>query len=133
MSGIGTPIDGDLNLYDLRLPEQIRAQSQPARVRPSVQMKKFLRGPVPWTWLSVAAQLPGKALHVALIIRFLDGFKQTGIVSLSPARLKEFSVSRWAGYRALDALAGAGLVNVERHPGRAAKVTICEMNDAVAE
>ncbi len=30
-------------------------------------LKKFLKGPIPWQWLSKAANLPGKVLHVAIV------------------------------------------------------------------
>ena len=32
------------------------------------QGEKFLKGPIPWDWLTKAAQLPGHALHVALVL-----------------------------------------------------------------
>ena len=30
--------------------------------------EKFLKGPIPWAWLQRAFLLPGKALHVALLL-----------------------------------------------------------------
>lgn len=133
MNNVASQFDRDFSPNDFRLPANTKAaESQPAKVHRHKLKKKFLRGPVPWDWLSAAAaaQPRGKALHVALVIRFLDGFERTGVVVLSPARLWELKVSRHAGYRALAALQSAGLVAVERHQGRAPRVTIREIGEA---
>jgi len=38
--------------------------------------EKFLKGPIPWDWISRAAKQPGKAVHVALVLWFLAGIKK---------------------------------------------------------
>jgi len=86
----------------------------------------FLKGPIPGAWLEVAVRLPGKALHVSLALWFEAGRKRTGTVTLGHALLRRFNVSRNAGYRALEALASAGLVEVEQRAGRAPRVTLQE-------
>lgn len=129
MSNVPPPIDGDFSIDELRLPGEMKpAESQYRKVCHHLA-GKFLRGPIPWSWLSRAGRLPGKALHVAVAIRFLDGFEQTGAVDLSPARLRELGVSRTAGYRALDALEGAQLVRADRHRGKAPRVMIIEISE----
>lgn len=35
--------------------------------------KTFLKGPIPLPWLQGAARLPGKALHVGVVLWFLSG------------------------------------------------------------
>lgn len=86
----------------------------------------FVKGPIDWQWLAAAGQLPGKALHVALTLRLLEGMETTRTVALSSARLEEVGVSRHAAYRALHALEDAGLVKVVRHRGRQPRVTVLE-------
>jgi hypothetical protein len=85
---------------------------------------KFLKGPVDWNWLSAAARLPGRALHVALAVAHLDGFEEAGTVKLKPSVCTELGIKRHAAYRALDHLEEAGLVKVERKRGAAPVVTI---------
>ncbi|NLS90942.1 MAG: hypothetical protein GXX96_01985 [Planctomycetaceae bacterium] len=45
---------------------------------------------------------------------------------VSPTLLEQFGVSRKAGYLALEKLEAAGLVEVDRHRGRAPRVTVKE-------
>ena len=86
--------------------------------------EKFLKGPIPWDWLSKASQNPGKSLNVALAIWFLSGVNRSNTVSLSGSVLRELGVKRHSGYRALKSLEGAGLISVYRHAGRNPVVTI---------
>ena len=88
------------------------------------QSGMFLKGPIPWPWLSRAGQLPGKALHVAVVVHLLAGMRRGGPVSLSGARLRELGVGRHAAYRALQHLEKAGLVDVQRHRDRQPVVTV---------
>jgi DNA-binding transcriptional ArsR family regulator len=81
----------------------------------------FLKGPIPWAWLHRAICLPGRALHVALQLWFHAGIAGNGIVAINLSRL---SVDRSAASRGLAALEAAGLVRVQRKPGRKPLVTI---------
>jgi len=87
---------------------------------------KFLKGPIPLSWLSVAANQAGKALHVGLACWFLAGIKRSRTIALSAPALASFGTDRYAGYRGLKALERAGLVSVVRHPGRLPVVTILD-------
>ena len=99
------------------------ANTKPPRHRPG---EKFLKGPVPWGWLTRAAHQPGKALHVATALWFLAGLKSTRTVTLSGSVLSNLGVNRHSGYRGLAALENAGLLSVERHPGRNPVVTLLD-------
>ena len=90
------------------------------------QGQKFLRGPVPLGWLANAAQLPGKALHVSIVIWFLAGLTKAPAVSLPNKTLRLFGVNRNAKYRALESLEKANLTAVERHAGRSPLVTLLD-------
>lgn len=96
---------------------------------PSKALRKsprFIKGPLPLLWVQQAARLPGKALHVALELWHAIGFNNDGsrTVILSSRRLADFGVSRDAKYDALRRLERAGLVAVERSPGRLPRVTL---------
>jgi hypothetical protein len=89
--------------------------------------QSFLKGPIPWVWLSRAAQCPGRALHVALMFWFQAGLlKKTADVPLSLSRLRNLGTSRFAAARGLAALEKAGLVAVIRHRGRKPVVTLLD-------
>lgn len=88
--------------------------------------ERFLKGPVPLLWLSTAARLPGRALHVAVYLWFLAGLKNSGTFRLSLSRLGGFGLDRFAARRGLDVLEQANLVSVVRRQGRVAIITILE-------
>jgi hypothetical protein len=88
--------------------------------------EKFLKGPIPWIWLSKAAQQPGKALHVAIVIWFLAGINKNRSIKLSNKILREFGVKRHSGYRGLRTLESIGLISVKRQRGRNSIVTILD-------
>ena len=115
-----------LNPKRLALPEskaKPTTSTAPPRHKPG---EKFLKGPIPWAWLAKAAHQSGKALHVAIALWFLAGVKRKRTVALSGAVLRTLGVNRHSGYRGLAALEQAGLVSVERHPGRNPLVTILD-------
>ncbi len=93
---------------------------RPPRHKPG---EKFLKGPVPWRWVETAAALPGKALAVGLA-----AWKEAGCrgVRTVPLNLSALAVPRRTAHRGLAALAGAGLVSVERRTGRPPLVTLLD-------
>ena len=115
------------DLERLRLPTlALRPSGRRNRAqRPTRAHELFLKGPVPW--LSAAARLPGRALHVAVGIRLLVGMKKTNRIALSVSWLAELGLSRHAVFRGLKALEGRGLVSVDRHLGRKPMVTVIEL------
>ncbi|MGC3991644.1 MAG: hypothetical protein QM796_18535 [Chthoniobacteraceae bacterium] len=90
---------------------------------------EFLRGPIPLSWLSIAARCPGKVLHVALAIWFEFGRRNQARFRLSNAILNRFGVSRKPSYHALLALEAAGLITVERTHGKNPFVTLHQADD----
>jgi hypothetical protein len=105
---------------------KLRAKDRPPRHIPG---EKFLKGPVPLTWLARAGQLPGKAVQVSVVLWFFAGLKDTRTVALPNATLSLFGVNRNAKYRALDLLEEANLVAVERHPGCNPLVTLLDAKE----
>lgn len=85
---------------------------------------RFIKGPLPLTWMQEAARLPGKTLQVALTLWYLAGLQKTSTVRLASRPLDLMGVSRDAKYEALARLANAGLVTVEQKVGQAPMVTL---------
>ena len=83
-----------------------------------------LHRPVPLNWLSVAARLPGKSLHVGVALWFTQGLQGDCMVSLTNTAGIPFGFDRNAKYRALAWLEDAGLIAVERKLGRPPKIAI---------
>ena len=108
--------------FERLLPFPPRHCSQGAR-----RQGRFLKGPISMPWLERAARLPGRALHVALALHHQSALKRSATVKLSNKQLAEFGVDRDAKRRGLVALENAGLVIVERKPGRVPMVTIVEL------
>ena len=88
------------------------------------QTAPFLKGPIPLDWLAIAAALPGKTLHVALALRWLDGLGKGAPIRFTSKAHKTFSLDRGTATSALARLETAGLVCVLRQPGRCPVVTL---------
>lgn len=89
----------------------------------------YLGGTIPLRWLSRAAALPGKALHVALALWHQANLSRGKCATVQPRRatLREFGAgSRRTLYRTLAALEAAGLISVEHRTGRPSLVTILD-------
>jgi hypothetical protein len=113
------------NLDDLRLPnDALRAYVQRRHTLSWRQRGKFIR-PLPWPWISAAAQLPGAALRVALLVGWQAGVqRRSRDLTIPTETLREFRVDRRAYYKTLRVLETAGLIAVVRQPGRKARITI---------
>ena len=116
-----------MDIEALRLPETLPAETPmyiSVPVEPRSKPALFLKGPVPLEWLAAAGRLPSKALQVAIIIWHRAGIARTNTVPVPTGLLTAFGVDRFAKRRALDALAGAGLITVQHHRGRNPVATI---------
>ena len=108
---------------------QTTRERRAAHPRPG-RGQRYLRGPIPWTWLETAMRLPGKALHVGVAIWFHAGLQRRGDVALSLTSFERLGFDRTTASRGLTTLERAGLVRVERHPGRKPIVTLLEVGPA---
>jgi hypothetical protein len=87
----------------------------------------YVRGPIPLSWLSKAGEIGGKALAVALAIRFHSGRQRYArTVAVSNELVEQFGVTRKSKYAALDALEEAGLIRVDQRPKKTPVVTIID-------
>jgi hypothetical protein len=98
-----------------------RPQRKPPRHR---QGEKFLKGPIPWLWLATAFPLPGKALHLALVLWREAGCRRSRTVRLCLSGKLPPGLSRQSARRGLRRLAAAGLVTVRQRPGRGLEIVI---------
>jgi hypothetical protein len=91
--------------------------------------ERFLKGPIPWSWLAKAASQPGRALAVALHLWLWAGMTKSREITVSVSALAELGVGRNAAYRALSSLERANLITVVRHVGRKPRVTLLDSFD----
>jgi len=116
----------DLNSY--RLPAGMTAPAKPKSKPPRFCKAEFLRGPIPWRWLTLAMKLPGRTLAVGLILWREAGILDNRTLPLSHARLRDCGIDRHTARRALRSLEQAGLVKIDRPAGRCLQVTILEVS-----
>jgi hypothetical protein len=118
-----------MNLADFMLTQdEVASRSatqadKPPRHRPG---ERFMRGPIPWSWLERAAILPGKALQVSLVIWQIAGCSRRRTVKLSLVRVG-LGVNEQAARRAIYRLEQAGLISVVRKPGHALEVVLLDV------
>ena len=103
--------------------EVTTATAKPAKTR-RVTYDRYLKGPVPWDWLLAAANCGGSALVVGLVVWREHGMNPDLPAVISSTKTGEFCVDRKTIYRALVALENAGLIEVTRAHGRAARVRV---------
>jgi hypothetical protein len=97
---------------------------EPTTERPPASSGRFLKGPIPWAWITTAAALPGQALLVGLCIWRLAGATKSHTVPLGNTDLKPLGIGRAAKSRALHALETAGLIAVASRRGQFPTVTL---------
>ncbi len=84
----------------------------------------FIKGPISGEWISRAAKLPGKALHIALAIQYARGVFGEPVV-LANDLAERFGVGRRQTVcKALRSLEAAGLIQVDRARGRSPRVVV---------
>jgi hypothetical protein len=93
------------------------------------EREHFLNGHVPLPWFKVAARLPGRSLHVGMVLWYVAGLSGSVSVHLSNTLCLRFGLDRNAKYRALRSLGDAKLVAVTRKRGRSPLVTILDRRD----
>jgi DNA-binding MarR family transcriptional regulator len=97
------------------------------KVSTNRKQEHFLKGPVPLPWLIKASKCSGKALAVAIAIRYRSGLCKTNQITLTSRVLEKFGIDRSAKSRAIQCLEEAGLISVERQHGKNPVITILEI------
>jgi hypothetical protein len=75
-------------------------------------------------WISEATQLPYSALRVGLACWFMDGCNKQKPFTLSRATSLHFSIAKWDKQRGLKQLENAGLIEIQRQPGRLSLISL---------
>ncbi|MFA6015453.1 MAG: hypothetical protein WC742_10335 [Gallionellaceae bacterium] len=88
----------------------------------------FLRGPIPLSWLSRAARLPGKTINVSLAICWLVGMSSTKLIRLNRNALERFHVSNDAAGDALRRMETDGLITLHKKSGRRPLIEILSVS-----
>ena len=88
-----------------------------------------IRGPIPMPWVERVAQLPGKALALAMGLWWLNGMAKGGEVTVTRKMLERLNLSRDAAADGLTRLEKAGLIGVTRAPGSRPRVHIVMRTD----
>ena len=86
--------------------------------------EKFLAGPISLHWLALASRCPGRAIVVALVLWYRHGLEKSISIQFNQSRWANFGLSRDAARRGVAALERAGLISVERLPGRKPTITL---------
>ena len=90
---------------------------------------QFLKGPIPWNWITCAMRLPGKALHVAVVLWQEAGFRKSRNVKFRMSKIGRVGFTRWTARRALVILEEAKLIKIDRKPGQLLQVEILEVEE----
>jgi hypothetical protein len=105
-----------------------RAPARPPRHRTG---EAFLKGPIPWPWITRAAKLRGQAIAVGLVLWLEAGCRKSRTVSFRLSAAAALGMHADTARRGLRALEAARLVNVASKPGRCLTVTILETTTTV--
>ena len=89
------------------------------------QGEQFLKGPIPWPWLLPVLKMPGRSVHVALLLWKEVGYRNRRSIEFNLSRAAVvLGVDPTTAREALRTLELAGLVTVRVIPGRPLEVTI---------
>jgi hypothetical protein len=90
---------------------------------------RFLKGPIPWSWVGRAMKLRGKAFHIGIILWQEAGYRKSRSVNLRMSAVDKVGFSRRTAKRALRELEAADLVKIDRKPGQLLQVEILEVEE----
>jgi hypothetical protein len=87
-------------------------------------MSWFLKGPIPGNWLDIASGLPGRSLHVGMVVWFKHGLTKKDQFHITRKDREKFNIPPDAFRRGINHLKNSGLIQVERRTGRPTLITI---------
>lgn len=101
----------------LRLPGTVFQQPETSKkvVAPRESSERFIKGPIPISWLVRARSLPGEyTLLTALVLFYVRGMKQSKKIVVERYHFNLFEIKKDSARRALDRLQKAGLIEYEK-------------------
>jgi hypothetical protein len=126
----------DLSQYDItdtcrKLNITPLVQSRPRLTNRTPKLDAPYVRQIPLSWAEQASHLPGKALHVGIIIWYLAGVSKSDTVRLTRRWLRRFGIHHETGRRALVTLEQADLIAVKRMGKKSPWVTLLKIPKAV--
>src|SRR5438309_1656149 len=117
----------EIDIDSYRLPPGMTGPPKlPKRPPRHRQGERFLRGPIPWNWLQAAIGMPGKALHVAIVLWREAGCRKNRTVRFRSTVLRAMGIGPQAARRGLRKLEKAGLLTIGQKPGQSLEVIILD-------
>jgi hypothetical protein len=92
------------------------------------QGEKFVKGPVPLSWLRLALSLGGKAGNLAWALWWRAGVEGGSPVPITPKMLADFDLPERTTSRLLHHFESAGLIKVDRQRGRCPRVGLLDVS-----
>lgn len=86
--------------------------------------EKFIAINMPWSWFAVASSLPGKALGIGMIIWWLVIVEKKPVVRFSYKKARCTGLSGESIRQCIRSLERAGLIDVQRAPGRSPRIRV---------
>jgi hypothetical protein len=117
-------------ITDPSVPDQdissVEIQTNSAKHRKSVRARRFLKGPIPLSWLREHVQCPTDRLLLVLVAR--SHMRGETEFKVSRDILREAGIhDRKAAYRAIAKLEGTGSISVLRKRGRRPVVQVSKL------
>lgn len=91
--------------------------------------EKFLKGPVPWDWIELAASDSSTTALVGIALWRLSGAVKSKTVRLGNSEVEDLNISARSKTRALAALERLGLIKIQQNLGCLPIVTILDCPD----
>jgi len=121
-------------IHDRSIPvKRVRLDASTGKLLDAPMAVPFLKGPIPMSWLSEAANLPGKTLNLGLAIWWLAGMAKPKTFKLTGKALKNLGISKDAASDALKRLEERKLIRVQRLPGQRPTVEILQVASNVTK
>lgn len=112
-----------------RIPER-RIKTETEKQQKKVEsFERYIRGNLPLEWFLACQRISYAATATGLLLWYLSGVKKSKTVKVSQTHLDKFFTSKSTFKRTISQLEKAGLVSVEREPGKAMLVTIQGVKD----
>jgi hypothetical protein len=92
---------------------------------PKAGSERFVKGPIPLSWITKAGDLGGSCLFVGMLLWHVYGMSRNKPFQISHNKLSELGAgSVSTAKRALDSLAVSGLIGVRLKQGQRKEITI---------
>ncbi len=104
-------------------PKHVRSSSKNSLPKPQAG-EKFIKGPIPLDWMRKASECGLRGADIGLLLWYAGGWQKRNPVSVSSLIVQQLPVDPKTCRRVLSKMEAIGLVNVERHRGRAPLITL---------